>query len=87
MCIQVFHKSFCVLVVLHVLMCQRKQRQSWIPKIVKNILAIVKRLRGTNYITLQAIMLSSVVIGENPLRCITKDEKGLVLIMFISFIF
>jgi hypothetical protein len=68
-------------------MCQRKQRQSWIPKSVKCILAIVKRLTCTNCITLQANMLSLVVIGENPLRCITKDEKGLVLIMFFSFIF
>ncbi len=32
-------------------------------------------------------MLSLIVIGENPLKCITKDEKGLVLIVFSSFMF
>jgi hypothetical protein len=51
------------LVVLHLLMCQRKQGQNWIPKVSNAYsLVIVKRLKGIYCTTLNANMLSLVVM-------------------------
>jgi hypothetical protein len=54
------------LVMLHLFMCQRKQKQSWIPKVSNAYsLVIVKKLKGINCTTQYVIINRDVIFDES----------------------